>query len=58
MDSKPKKQETKVIDGQIVLDHVGGDRFYHKHLSPKAQKKKAQGRAQARRSRQRNRRKK
>jgi len=47
------RQRTKKIDGKTVLDHEGGTRFFHKHLSPKAKKKKKRARKQAKRSRRR-----
>jgi len=46
------KQQTKKIDGQIVLDHEGGNRFFHKHLSPKARAKKRKARKQRKQSRE------
>lgn len=45
------KPRTKKIDGHTVLDHEGGNRFYHKHLSPKARGKKKSKRKQAKKSR-------
>ena len=47
------KQKTKKIDGLTVLDHEGGNRFFHKHLSPKARKKKRAKRKMTKRSRKR-----
>jgi hypothetical protein len=40
------RQRTKEIEGKTVLDHEGGNRFYHKHLSPKARKQKKNKRKQ------------
>ena len=45
------KQRTKNIDGQTVLDHEGGSRFYHKHLSKKARAKKRKKRQMRKASR-------
>lgn len=45
------RQRTKKIDGKTVLDHEGGTRFFHKHLSPKAKARKKKARKQARRAR-------
>jgi len=45
------KRPTKKIDGKTVLDHEGGSRFYHKHLSPKAKGKKKSTRKMARKGR-------
>lgn len=45
------KQRTKQIDGKTVLDHEGGDRFFHKHLSQKARAKKRAARKQRKKSR-------
>jgi hypothetical protein len=43
----------KFIDGKRVLDHEGGNRFYHKHLSKKAKAKKKKARKQRKKSRRR-----
>ncbi len=47
------KTPRKQIDGQTVLAHEGGNRFYHKHLSPKARTRKKAARKRARKSRRR-----
>ncbi|MGW8180125.1 MAG: hypothetical protein ACWGQW_15400 [bacterium] len=45
------KRPVREIDGEVVLDHEGGLRFYHKHLSPKAKAKKKVRRKMRKRSR-------
>ena len=48
-----KATTTKKYKGETILDHEGGNRFYHKHLSPKAKRHKKQARRAARASRKR-----
>lgn len=51
------KQQTKQIDGQVVLDNESGNRFYHRALARKARLKKKTKRRQCQRSQRGNRRK-
>lgn len=45
----------KKIDGVTVLDNEAGNKFYHKHLAPKARADKRKDRKQSKASRRRNR---
>lgn len=45
------KQGLKTINGVTVLDNESGNRFYHKHMSKKAQAAKRAKRKAARKSR-------
>jgi len=47
------RARTKKKEGKTVLDHEGGDRFYFKHLSPKARAKKRTRRKMQKKSRKR-----
>jgi len=47
------RARTKKKEGKTVLDHEGGDRFYFKHLSPKARAKKRIRRKMQKKSRKR-----
>lgn len=49
-------EKLKKIEGVTVLDHEGGTRFYHKHRSIKARRRKRTEKKRARDSRKRNRR--
>ncbi|KKN88122.1 hypothetical protein LCGC14_0251940 [marine sediment metagenome] len=47
---------TKMIDGVTVLDNESGNKFFHKHKSPKARLSKRKNRKRTKVSRKRNRR--
>lgn len=49
--AKAGTEGTKQMGGQTVLDHEGGTKFYHKHLSPRAKKKKKARRQMRKKSR-------
>jgi len=46
-----RERPVTTIDGEVVLDHEGGRRFYHRHLSPKAKAKKKTRRQMRKKSR-------
>ena len=46
---------TVLMGGEPVLDHEGGRRFYHKHLSPAAKAKKRKARKARKQAKRRNR---
>lgn len=43
------------IEGVMVLEGEGGRRFYHKHMSPKAQARKKKRKVNAKKAKRRNR---
>lgn len=58
MDYRKKKKakqrargDTMDLGGEVVLAHEGGRKFYHKHLSPKAKRRKKKARKAARKAR-------
>lgn len=51
MKKDARGRDTVSINGEIVLDHEGGRKFYHRHLSPKAKAKKKTRRKMRKKSR-------
>ena len=50
----PMREGLQKIDGIVVNAGEGGKAFYHKHLSPKARKKKKKLRVNRRRAKRKN----